>query len=41
MTLRLCIRCRSMKNIKGKKIVCKRCEDELHKIDKKRIGELA
>mgnify|MGYP001604000965 CR=1 FL=1 len=27
--LKLCKRCLTMKNIRGKKIICKRCEDEM------------
>ena len=28
MTLKLCKRCRTMKNIRGKKELCKRCNEE-------------
>ena len=31
MTLKRCKRCFTAKNIKGKKIICKRCEDEFDK----------
>lgn len=29
--LKQCKRCLTMKNIKGKKVICKRCEDESNK----------
>ena len=31
MKIKLCKRCFTMKNIKGKKIICKRCEEEFDK----------
>ena len=31
MTFKQCVSCRTMKNIRGKKIICKRCEEELDK----------
>ena len=30
MVLKLCVRCRTMKKIRGKMIICKRCEIELN-----------
>jgi len=38
MTLKLCKRCFTIKNIRGKKIICKRCEIELDKENLEKRG---
>ena len=37
--LKLCKGCFTMKNIRGKKIICKKCEDAENILSKKRIEE--
>ena len=36
MTLKQCKTCFTMKNIKGKKIICKRCEEDFDKENKQK-----
>ena len=37
MTLKICKRCMTAKHIRGKKLICKRCEEEF---DKENINRL-